>query len=547
MKMKKNIFKQVSFLLVLALFVASCGKTPKQLNYIPKDVSGVLTIDTKNLALKSLELKDLLNIDIFKKNIPTSNDSILDKIKNSGIDLISAAYVFGDVAKGDQKNYVAIALALDDEAKFEKMLKEAGKAAEVKSENDIKYTYIQNAIIGWKDKVVLVLFIDGESDKEKVKLKLTNLFAQPEENSLAAANDKFQALLKESADLSVFINYEKFNDLIKQAAQTPMVSDATFKDTYLAATINFEKGKIVSDIKVYNNEANTIKAKALYKPSVSKDLISGQPGGDVIAFLSFGINMEAFFKHLQEAQLLDGLNQNLKALGSEFDANYLAAALSGDFIATLNAITVKEVSKMDYMTGEMKPGKDMAFEYAISIGLKDPAKLQKLLDSVAAKGLISKTGTFYSTSTMAFLVPKTNALIVVSSEGSAKNLVDNKITPLSAAKIDLIGANTMAMGFDISKVNADVLDLLGENAKKGVAALPFESIIVSAEEVKSEVVTAKTVLTFKNKEQNSLISLQQSLKDANQFMPAPSQNDTMMIMPADTIAVVEELEMEKVQ
>ncbi|HWZ22666.1 MAG TPA: DUF4836 family protein [Cytophagaceae bacterium] len=544
--MKKTILKRVAFMLVLAVFVASCDKKPKQLNYIPKDVSGVLTIDTKNLALKSLELKDLLNIDIFKKNIPTSNDSILDKMKNSGIDLISTTYIFGDVAKGDQKNYVAIAFALDDDAKFEKMLKEAGKVSEVKTENDIKYTYIKDAIIGWKDKVALAVFIDGESDKEKVKAKLTNLFAQPVENSLAASNDKFQALLKESADLSVFINYEKFNDLIKQAAQAPMVSDATFKDTYLAATINFEKGKIVSDIKVYNNEANTKKAKELYKASVSKDLISGQPGGDVVAFLSFGINMETLFKHLQEAQLLDGLNQNLKVLGSEFDSNYLAAALSGDFIATLNAINVKEVSKMDYMTGEMKPGKDMAFEYAVSIGLKDPAKLQKLLDSVAAKGIISKTGAFYSASTMAFLVPKTNSLVVVSSEASAKDLADNKITPLSAANIDLMSANTMAMGFDISKVNADVLDLLGEDAKKGVAALPFESIILSAEEVKSEVVTAKTIITFKNKEQNSLISLQQSLKDADLFMPAPPV-DSMVMMPSDTVAIVEEIEIDKVR
>jgi hypothetical protein len=545
--MKKTTLKRVAFMLVLAVFVASCNKKPKQLNYIPKDVSGVLTIDTKNLALKSLELKDLLNIDIFKKNIPTSNDSILDKMKNSGIDLISTTYIFGDIAKGDQKNYVAIAFALDDDAKFERMLKEAGKVSEVKIENDIKYAYIKNAIIGWKDKVVLAVFIDGESDKEKVKAKLTNLFAQPVENSLAASNDKFQALLKESADLSVFINYEKFNDVIKQAAQAPMVSDATFKDTYLAATINFEKGKIVSDIKMYNNEANTKKAKELYKSSVSKDLISGQPGGDVIAFLSFGINMETLFKHLQEAQLLDGLNQSLKALGNEFDSNYLAAALSGDFIATLNAINVKEVSKMDYMTGEMKPGKDMAFEYAISIGLKDPAKLQKLLDSVAVKGIISKTGAFYAASTMAFLVPKTNALVVVSSEASAKDLADNKITPLSSANIDLMSANTMAMGFDISKVNADVLDLLGEDAKKAVAALPFESFIISAEEVKSEVVTAKTVINFKNKEQNSLVSLQQSLKDAAQFMPSPSQNDTMMVMPADTVAVIEDVEIDQVR
>ena len=522
----KRTFKQLTLSLVFIALLTACGKKPKQLNYIPKDVTGVVTIDAKSLALKSLELKDLLSMDIFKKNVPTLKDSIIDKVKNSGLDLLSTTYIFGDVQKGDQKNYVAIVFALDDESKFEQMLKDLGKTTEVKTDNDVKYTYLQDpgqsAIIGWKDKVGIVVAVDSESDKEKLKSKLTGLFSQPEENSLAAANDKFQTLLKEGADLSVFINYEKLGDLIKQNAQSPMMSTTNFKDTYLAATVNFENGQIVSNMKVYNNEENTKRAKELYKASVSKDLVTAQPGGnDVVAFMSFGVNMDAIIKHLQEAQLLDPLNQNLKTFGDEFDANYLAAALSGDFIGTVNAVNVKEVSRMDYLTGEMKPAKDFSVEYAITIGLKDAAKFQKLLDAVAAKGMIAKTGAYYSVANTSFIFPKSNS-IVVSSEGIVKDLAENKSNPLNNTYADLMNANTMAMGFDISKVKPEVLDLMGSDVNKTVSALPFESILISAEEVKSEVVTGKTVVNFKNKEQNSLISLQQALKDADKFMPQPS-------------------------
>ncbi len=536
--MTKSIIKQSAIFLVVLLVLASCAKKAKQLNYIPKDVSGVLAINAKKMAMKSLELKDLINMDIFKKNLPTSKDSIVDKIKNSGVDLLNTAYIFGDVAKGDQKMYVAAVFALEDEAKFEKTLKDSGKSDEIKSDNDIKYTYVQDAIVGWKDKVGIVLALDGETDKEKKKAKLKELFTQPEENSLAAANDKFQALLKEEADISLYLSYEKLGDVLKQTAQMPLMAGTSFKDTYLTAVVNFENGKIVSDAKIYNNEENTKKAKELYKAAVSKDLVQAQPGGEVIAFMSFGINMDPVVSYLKEAQLLDGVNQTLKSLGPDFDANYIAAALSGDFIATLNALTVKEENKMDYMTGETKPTKVLDYQYAVTIGLKDAAKFQKLLDAVVAKGGVVKADKYYSIMGMAFLVPKSNSIVVVNSETIAKDVAIDKTTPLNAANIDLISANTMALGVDMTKIKPEALDLMGKETAKIINASPFELMVISAEEVKSNVVTTKTVINFKNKEQNSLVSLQKFLNESDQFMPATTTPYASDVVVSDSAAYV---------
>jgi hypothetical protein len=539
--------KTTLFLSVVFLLVACGDKKPKQLNYIPKDVSGVVAVDMKKLAIKSLELKDILNADIFKKGLPTAADTIVGKIKNSGIDLLNTVYVFGDVEKGEEKNYAAAVFALEDETKFEALLKNDAKATEVKTDNDIKYTYVSDAIVGWKDKIGIIVFIDRETDKEKSKTKLKNLFTQPEDNSLASANDKFKNLLKEEGDVSIFVNYERIGDLISKASAMP-IATTNFKDTYLTSTINFENGKIVSDTKIYNNEANHKMAKELYKASVSKDLVKAQPGGDVVAFMSFGINMEPTIKYLQEAKLLDGINQGLKSLGPEFDANYVAAALSGDFIATLNSLSVKEVSKMDYMTGEMKPGKDIAYEYAVTIGLKDAAKFQKLLDAVAAQGGIVKGDKYYKVANMAFLVPRSNSIVIVSGETVATDLAANKNTAMNAADVDLISANTMTFGVDISKVKPEVYEFMGADAVRIAAALPFESLYLSAEEVKGDAVTTKGVLNFKNKDQNSLISLQQSIKDADKFMPKtpePTAYDDVVV--DSTAAIPSEVPVEEVQ
>ncbi len=554
--MKKSaipMVKKVVMLLAVAIMLASCGdKKPKQLNYIPKDVAGVLAIDTKKMALKSLELKDILSADIFKKGLPTAKDSIIDKVKNSGVDLLSSFYVFGDVAKGEERNYVALVFALEDESKFEKTIKELSKSTEVKTDNELKFMFVEDAIVGWKDKIGIMLTIDGGTSKEKQATKLKALFSQPEENSLASANDKFKSLLKEEGDLSIFVNYEKVGDLVKQLSQVPGMNNTSFKDTYLTGTVNFEDGKMISDVKLYNNEENTKKAKELYKASVSKDLIKAQPGGDVVAFMSFGINTEPLIKYLQEAQLLEGINQSLKSLGPEFDANYVAAALSGDFIATLNGVKIKEISKMDYMTGEMKPAKDIAFDYAVTIGLKDPVKFQKLLDAVitSSGGAIVKNDKYYAVTNMAFIVPKTNSFVIVSTEEVAKDLSSNKNTALASVASDLMSANTMAMGFDLTRVKPEVLEFMGAEPTKIVNALPFESMYISAEEVKSEVVVSKAVLNFKNKEQNSLISLQQTLKDADKFMPKysePTAYDENVIVDSTAVVAPIEVPMEEVQ
>jgi hypothetical protein len=519
--MIKSVVKHTAIFIALVAVIASCGKKPKQLNYIPKDVSGVIAIDGKQLAMKSLELKDLLNMDLFKKNIP-GKDSVVDIIKNSGVDLLNTAYIFGDVAKGEQKMYIGSVFVLGDEAKFEKTLKERAKVAEVKSDNDIKYAFIGNDnIVGWKDQVAISLTITGETDQEKYKAKLKSLFTQPEENSLAAANEKFKALLKEEADLSIYLNYEKLEDLIKQtSAQLPIMVGNNFKDTYLTSTINFENGKILLNTKLYNNEENTKKAKELFKASVAGELVKGQPGGDVVAFASFALNMEGIIKQLKEAGLLEGVNQGLQSLGPEFDANYVAAALSGDLLATLNNVNLKEGRRMDYYTGDSVSYKRAEPEYAVSIGIKDAAKFQKLLDAVIAKsaGAIVKNDKYYSALRDYFFVTKDNALIFVSSAAIAGNVAANKITPLDSETNDVISSNTMSFGLNISKLKPGALDAIDVGTAKIVNILPIESIVFSAEEVKSDIVTAKTVVNFKNKEQNSLISLQQTLKESDKFM-----------------------------
>ncbi|HXA00606.1 MAG TPA: DUF4836 family protein, partial [Cytophagaceae bacterium] len=158
--MKKNLNNL--FICLLALVVLACGKKSEQVKLIPKDAHAVVAIDVKSMGLKTMDFKKMFSLSFLKKE-KTSKDSLAEKIKSSGIDLLQTAYVFGNAPHETSKGYYAIAFSLSDAGKFEDMLKKESKDMIVAADGDLKIAAKEgeNSMIGWNKNTAIVIGMDS--------------------------------------------------------------------------------------------------------------------------------------------------------------------------------------------------------------------------------------------------------------------------------------------------------------------------------------------------------------------------------------------------
>ncbi|MCS6823036.1 MAG: DUF4836 family protein [Cytophagaceae bacterium] len=505
-----NLTRILFFGLVVSLYTACSNKKEKQLSTIPNDAAYVVAANVKSMAVKSLELKDILNI----LKVDDQKDSLKNLIKNSGIDFMSSIYVFGNADKDQSKMYVAVVALLSDTKKFEQTLKDNIKDVQIKEESGLKYLIQDKMSLGWKNDLALAVF--SQSSGDAAKAKLVELFNTKEENTLAKQNTKFNEFINQKNDILAWVNYEKINDIsIEGNPYSSILKDASLKDTYLGINVDFEKGKIVGGVQTFYNKETFDKYKALNKASISSDVVKEHPGGDVIAILGLAFNTEALVAMLKEMGLTSGVDQNMAAmLGSEYNVDYLASALSGDFVATVNKVNIGDVSKYNFETGQMSTEKGVKnADYAISLGIKDQSKINKLLEVMAQKQMLSKNGNTYSLMDQAWLVLNDKSLIMI---GGSKEYTDavtqGKKNNLNSELSSALTSNMMVLKLDLSKLSAEAKQYT-EKDLKPVYSVGLDGFSIYAEEMKNQISTSKFQIDFANKDQNSLITIQQQLKE----------------------------------
>lgn len=496
--------------------MVSCNKAPEHLKMIPKDVTAVAAIDFKQIAKKSVEFNDLFKLDTWKKI--TGNDSTFAKIQNSGIDLSTSAYIFGDGPKAGSQGYGAVAFAVKDAEKITATLKAEKNNIEVKEENGYKYAVDEKIAIVYNDKVG-VLYI-AETSADKLKSEAFAIIATTEENSLASSNDKFKDLIKKGSDIGIFVNYERAMDIAKTANPMAAPISINYKDMALIAGINFENGQIVTDYSIYSNKENAEKYKDAARANVSSDVQDAHPG-NVIAAFAVALNLKTVVTVLQEQKLLEGVDQNLEMmLGQGFNIEFFTTAFSGDILASVNGLRTKDGQKYDWETQQLVPSKEPAFDFAVTLGVADEAKVQSLLDVLATKGMLQKTDDSYSIMGKFFLAKKKGAITLAGEEAYGKDYVAGKTPKLDGRAKELIAGNSAVFIADFTKVPGDVLELIDPKAKEYVANMPLATIEMYSEKPSGEVSSGKVLVNFKNKDQNALISLQQMIKDSEKYIPA---------------------------
>lgn len=575
-----------------AVFLSSCSKTPDESRYIPKTAGLVIDLNAKQLTTK-LVTNGLTMDKLFAaaESKDTSNEMMKawKDAENSGIDLQShffVSFVFQGQA-AEHKSYVAATASLKDADKFEAYLKKTVADFSLKTQNDFKYIWEpkQHAVIGWsKSTVIYVSAVDPNNlehyapgangiptpDEDEVPadsavaapaaLKSTDddaeiktwvaevdhLFHLKKEES-AGSIEPFAKLLKEDADAGVFVNPEAIYNS-GQFTMIPANVKKLMEGTFYTGTVDFENGKILFKGNTYMGKEIASIYKKYGKKEIDMDMLKKYPSENITGFVSYAFDFR-MIGEIIKATGMDGI-VNMAITGkSGLSMDDILNAFEGQlvYVASDFAITKKE---SEYFPGEFTEKPSAKWIFSLKVGNKDA--FNKVMTSPMLKEVFTREGDHYvavNPMAAATMPPMsiTEKFITV---GSDSVLLQQYLAGKGSIKLPegvegKVKGSMLGGYVDLEKViNVIPEDKMSDDEKpviKHVKEL-FKDFTVVSKNEGGDVQHAEATLTFKNKDQNSLVQLVNFGTEAAKIMQAKkakekAYEDSLFAAPADTTAV----------
>lgn len=542
-------FLKICFALTALIFLfSSCGKTNETGKMIPSDALFVAQLNMKSLDNK-LSWEEIKQTSWYKKIYADSTTNpwkrkLLDNPSASGIDFDDALIFF--VANAGTAHYAAAEGKLKSEKDFEQFNKNFDPSATVRKEGDINLLTLKDKnVVGWKGDHFIYVMNANTPSAEMYKWNdstnlgnnmpqnnpadlsaiCKNLFSLKSDSSLAK-NDKFGSLLKSEGDIVVWQNTEA---IIKSSPAMGMLGmmkiDAFTKDNISTYTVNFDKGKIDVDQKMYlSKELTDIVNKYLGK-SINMDMVKNIPSQNVFGLLAFNFKPE-------------GIVEMLKLTGADGIVNTYAQQMGftlDDFSKSSNGDGVVAFTDLK-MSSDAKPD----FNYLFSAGIGDKASLQKIIH--AAKKTTSQMGkdslVNYVMNDKIFVLGNSNAFAsqYLSGKSNNKYSFDDKIS-----------GHPVGFFLDINKILSQFSTLNSDkNDRKAMldeSLKTWDNIISSGGEYKENAFAFHTEVNLINKDTNSLKQLNHyfnqmyNLEEARKEQSTQRLDSLLVPPPHDTVKV----------
>ncbi len=500
----------MSVMAVLGAFMSSCGggtsSAPQHVKIIPKNAAIVVAFDVKQMVGKSVSFEDLFSqkslqaMGADEKEAKEGADNA-KKFMNSGVDYLNTSYMFSE---GKSEDDYALAIPLDDVAKFEKFLKAEGE--EIKTEGKIKYSVSkkEGGFIAWKDKNAII-FISKKGDEASFKKRAAELLELKDDQSLLATNKGFAKALGNKSDIQVWLDMEQVSKMSGQEAQMQGVS---LKDNFMSLSVKFEKGEVLIDSDyAASGEIAKIYEKVVKKGGIDSKLTKNIPIKKPLVLASLALNLKGIKEIMQEKGVLAMAEKNLKKAGTSVDE--IISVFSGDLlILAENASTTNPMA-------------------IVSIGLNDEKAFDKMIMKVS-KGALIKSGDTYSMEDVpAKLIVKDGVAYVATMsylEGikKGKNELDGDMTKLAKENVFALYADEA-----VAKEVPDE-DMV---AVKNV----LSNVMIKSSEMKDNNMKGEIAVRMKDKSKNSLLVIVDAVKNAPKTKKQPRRQEKMEDDAPETI------------
>ncbi|WP_343667412.1 DUF4836 family protein [Chitinophaga sp.] len=556
--MTKMFSKVLLTAVTAAVILSACSKVPDQSKYIPKTAGVVLSINSKQITNKlvtnGLTMEKVISI-LQDKDTANPAMKAWKDAENSGVDLQNNFFV-SVVFNNNQQSYVTLTGGLKDAGKFEAYLKKTLPNFSLKKKTDFQYVWEadQDAVIGWNKETVIYIrgvdanklknggipggipgggFDENEDDSSAVDSAVAtqvryestdaeatwvaeadHLFHLKKDES-AADITAFHDLLKNNADLSVYVNPEPM--YASQGSAIPANLKKLLEGSYYTGAINFEKGKVVMDGVSYAGKDLSEIYKKYGKSEADVKLLEQYPSDNILGFMVYGFDFRM-------------IGDIVKATGLDGMANISIRMYSGNQNLTLDDILNAFNGQMFFAASDLNVRKapstivpedsvtrtDLKWVFAMKVG--DKAAFEKVMSIPALQTFVTKKGDKYVLAEMA------------QQPGMPAVSIDDKLIAVANDQPTLdayLGGRSKAGGLDnsfVSKINGNPMGAY-INFEKISAAIPDNQIPESGKAIASQVkdllkdATAIThpfdgktqhsevVLNFKKQDEHSLVQL----------------------------------------
>lgn len=542
-------FLKICFALAALIFLfSSCGKKNEVGKMIPSDALFVAQVNMKSLD-KKLSWDEIKQSSWYKKvysdsSTPEWRRKILDNPSASGIDFDEGLIFF--VATSGTAHYIASEGKLKSEKDFEQFNKNFDSSQVVRTEGDVNLLTLKDKnVVGWKGSHFVYVMNPNTTSSEMYKWGdstnlgnnnpennsadlsaiCKNLFSLKSDSSLAK-NDKFGSLLKSNGDILVWQNTEA---IIKSSPAMGMLGmmkiDAFTKDNISTYTVNFDKGKIDVDQKMYVSKELTDIVNKYMGKSINMDMVKNIPSENVFGLLAFNFKPEGIVEMLKLTGADGIVNSYAQQMG--FTLDDFSKSSNGDGVLAFTDLKIAADSRPD-------------FNYLFSAGVGNKASLQKIID--AAKKTTSQLGKDsllnYVMNDKTFVLGNNNAFAsqYLSGKSNNKYSFDDKISGHPVGFF--LDINKILSQF--SNLNADKNDrkaMLDESLKT------WDNIISSGGEYKDNGFAFHTEVNLINKDTNSLKQLNNyfnqmyNLEEARKEQSTQRLDSLLVPPPHDTVKV----------
>lgn len=590
--MKRSISKVLLAAATTAVMLSSCSKTPDESRYIPKTAGVVIELNAKQLTNK-LITNGITMDKLFEatQSKDTSNEMMKawKDAENSGIDMQShffASIVFqGQPA--EHKSYVSLTASLKDADKFEAYLKKNIANFSLKTQSDFKYIWEekQHAVIGWnKSAVIYISAIDPnnldkftpggsstpdypaedqdviidsaaavatpaalmatETDAE-IKgwvAEVDHLFHLKKEES-AGSIEPFAKLLKEDADAGVFVNPEAIYNS-GQLTMIPANVKKLMEGSFYTGTVNFENGKILFNANTFLGKELAAIYKKYGKKEIDLGMLKKYPSQNITGFVSYAFDFR-MIGDIVKATGMDGMvNMMMGKSGLSMDDVLNAFEGQLTYVASDFAITKKE---SPYFPGEFTEKPDAKWIFSLKVGNKEA--FNKLMTSPMLKEVFTQEGDHYVVANpmAAASMPAMSITEKFVTLGSDSVLLQEYIAGKGQIKlpegIESKIKGSMVGGYvDLEKVTSVIPEDKVDGDEKVVVKKAkdlLKDVTFVSKADGSDVQHGEAVLTFKNKDQNSLVQLINLGTETVKVMQAKkakdkAYEDSAFAVPVDT-------------
>lgn len=343
--------RMLACLAAVSMLVVSCGGGDDYRDLLPADSFMTMSVNPASLLEKSgcedpAQNPFLIRL---KSEIDASADlsaeekeyvyGLLENPAESGIDVKKDLFVFTSMDGSDIDNpdmRMGLLLPIGNKSKFDDFIARINEKSGTRSESENGVSVVvigeqagAGAVCAYNDAACVLYIMSNASDD--IVGNVRQLFDQKRSESLMG-NKNIAAQLSERNDMNMVMSYAGMSSLMNNPMFSSMPMMDALKDITIAGSMNFEKGRIVSEAQIlFKDKESEAKVTELYsyvKPQTGSLL--GYLPAATIGAISYGLDGAKMYSVLTSIPGYGMLMNNplVKQLMEAFDGDF-ALAFSG--------------------------------------------------------------------------------------------------------------------------------------------------------------------------------------------------------------------------